>query len=80
MDTQLKSIDIAEVKLKVTNFDPGIGAFPQIAKSDYHVRHVCLSIRLSARLSACNNSTPTSRIPMKFDIWIIFENLSKNSS
>jgi len=30
------------------------------------------------RLSAWNNSTPTGRIFMKVDMWIFFENMSKN--
>jgi hypothetical protein len=36
----------------------------KIAKSDYYLRHV----RLSVRLSAWNNSAPTGRILMKLDI------------
>ena len=41
----------------------------EIARSDW-LRHVCPS--------ACNNSAPTGRIFMKFDIWIFFENLPRN--
>jgi len=48
----------------------------KIAKSDNQLRHVCLSVCLSAR----NNSDPTGRIFMKFDIWVIFEKSVKNSS
>ena len=40
----------------------------KIAKSDCYLRHV--------RLSASNNSAPTERIFMKFDTWVILENLS----
>ena len=32
---------------------------------------------LSVRLSAWNNSVPTERIFMKFDIGLLFENLSR---
>ena len=32
---------------------------------------------MSVRLSARNNSAPTGRIFMKFDIWVFFENLSR---
>jgi len=32
--------------------------------------HVCLSIRLSVRLSACSNSASNGRIFMKFNIWV----------
>ena len=35
---------------------------------------VRLSVPLSARLSAWNNSVPTGRIFMKFDILVFFEN------
>ena len=38
--------------------------FRKNAKSDYQLRHVCLSVRLPA----WNNSAPTGRIFMKFDI------------
>jgi hypothetical protein len=41
----------------------------KIAKSDYSLRHVCLSVCLSA----WNNSAPTGRIFMEFDIWVFFE-------
>ena len=33
-----------------------------------NIRHVCLSVRLSVRPSAWNNSAPTERIFIKFDI------------
>ena len=36
-----------------------------------------VSVCPSVRPSAWNNSAPTGRIFMKFDIWIFFENLSK---
>jgi len=49
-------------------------AFPKIAKSDYYLRHVYLS--QSVRW---NNSTPTGRNFIKYDIWgSFFENLSRN--
>jgi hypothetical protein len=32
---------------------------------------------MSICLSAWNNSVPTGRIVMKFDIWVIFENMSR---
>jgi hypothetical protein len=32
------------------------------------------------RPSSWNNSTPTGRIFVKFDTWVFFENLSRNSS
>ena len=37
---------------------------------------VCLSVCLSVRPSTWNNSAPTGRICMKFDIWVFFQNLS----
>jgi hypothetical protein len=59
----------------------------KIAKSDYYLHHVsqsvsqsvCLSVYPSVCLCICrsawNNSAPTGRIVMKFDIWVFFENL-----
>ena len=41
-----------------------------IAKSDY-------SFVMPVRPSSWNNSAPTGRILMKFDIWVFFENLSR---
>jgi len=41
----------------------------KMAKSDYWRRHICLS--------ECNNSVPTGRIIVKFDIWVFFESRSK---
>ena len=48
----------------------------KIAKSNYHLRHVCLSVRLSAR----NNSALTRQIFIKFYVWVFFENMSQNST
>ena len=45
------------------------------AESDNKLRQVCLSI--SVRPPALNNSVPTGRIFMKFDIWVFFEKLSR---
>jgi hypothetical protein len=38
---------------------------------------VCLSFRLSVRLTAWNNSALAGRIFMKFNIWVLFQNLSR---
>jgi len=38
------------------------------AKSDYELRHVCISVRLSVRSSAWDYSAPTGWIFVKFDI------------
>jgi len=45
----------------------------KIATSNYWPRHVCLSVRPSA----WNNSAPTGRIFIKFDIWDFSKNLSR---
>ena len=45
----------------------------KIKKIGYHRRHVCLFLRRSA----WNNSAPTGRIFMGFDIWGFSENLSR---
>jgi len=42
----------------------------KISNIDYSIHHVCPS--------ACSNSAHTGQIFMKFDIWILLENLSKN--
>jgi len=47
--------------------------FHKIAKRDYYLRHACLSILLSV----WNNSAPTGRIFMKYDIAVLFETLSR---
>jgi hypothetical protein len=44
----------------------------KIAKSDYYLRYVCPSVRLSA----WNNSALTGRVFVKFDIWVFFEKMS----
>jgi hypothetical protein len=53
----------------------------KIAKSDSYLRDICLSVRPSvrppARPPAWNNAAPTPRIFMKFCIWELFENLSR---
>jgi hypothetical protein len=50
----------------------------KISKSDSYLRHVCVSICPSVHASAWYNSAPTGRIFMKFDMWVFFENLSRN--
>jgi hypothetical protein len=65
-------------------------ALLKIAKCDYLISHVFLSVRpsflpsfipsflpsfLSFALTTWNNSVPNGRILMKFDSWIFFENL-----
>jgi len=39
----------------------------------------CLSVHPLLRLSAWNNSAPTGRIFMKFDIWVFLEKLSRKA-
>jgi hypothetical protein len=48
----------------------------KIAKSDYYLRHICLSVRPPA----WNNFARTRRIFMKFDILLFFENMSRKTS
>jgi hypothetical protein len=48
----------------------------KVAKSDYWIRHVCCPcVGPWVRLSGWNIPALTGRIFMKFDIWILFENL-----
>ena len=49
----------------------------KIAKTDYWLRHDCPCARPSFRPSAWNNSAPTGRILIRFDILAFFENLSR---
>ena len=49
----------------------------KVAKSDYYLRRVCLSVCLPVRPSAWNNSALIERILIKFDIWTFPENLSR---
>jgi len=41
------------------------------------VMSVCLSVYMSVLLFAWNTSSRTGRILIKFDIWVLFENLSR---
>lgn len=41
----------------------------KIAKSDYYLHHVCLSVHLTA----WNNSVPTGHIFVKFDVYVFFK-------
>ena len=51
-----------------------VSAFAKLRRGTISfIMSVCLSVRPSAR----NNSAPTGRIFMKFDIWGFFENLSR---
>jgi hypothetical protein len=46
-----------------------LGAFAKLRKA---IMSFVMSVRLSVLLSAWNNSAPTGRIVMKFDIWAFF--------
>jgi hypothetical protein len=55
-----------------------LGAFAKLRKATIRfVMSVCLSVYASVHLSAWNDSTPTGRIFMKFDILVSFENLPR---
>jgi len=43
------------------------------------LRKAIIGFVVSIRPSARNNSAPTGRISMKFDIWVCFENLTKST-
>jgi len=45
----------------------------KIAKRDCKVHHVCVCVCVCVLPFACNNSTPTGRLFMKFDIYEFFE-------
>ena len=63
--------DFKEVVMKRIVFF--VGEFVKLRKGTIsYVEFVCPSVLTSAR----NNSAPTGRIFMKFDIWAFFENLS----
>ena len=50
-----------------------LGTFAKFLKTAVELRHACSSVRPST----WNNSAPTGRIFMKFDIWIFFGNLAR---
>jgi len=59
-----------------------LGAFAKLLKATINFvisdrLSVCLSVRPSVRMSACNNSDPNGMIFIKFDISVFFENLSR---
>jgi hypothetical protein len=64
------------------NYSPGcsfISVFKFVrktAKSGYYLFHICLSVCPVA----WNNSAPTGRIFMKFDIWVFFEKICRENS
>ena len=58
-------------EMDINTLLPFITRFRKIAKNDSELRHVCLSVSLSAMSS----SAPIGRIFMKFDIRIFLENL-----
>jgi hypothetical protein len=63
------------ILLNVVNVLNSVTAFKRFrktARSNCYFHHV--------RLSSRNNSAPTERIFMKFNIWLSLENLPKNSS
>jgi len=49
----------------------------EIAKSDYGLHHVCLSLCLSIHPFAWTNSAPTGQIFTRFDIGVYLEYLSR---
>jgi hypothetical protein len=49
-----------------------LGAFAKLRKATISI---VLSVRPSVGLSAWNNSVPTGRVFMEFDIWVFFEKL-----
>ena len=66
----IKTINILLLELKWGTSKIYLGAFSKISKSEYHLRHACLSVCLST----WNNSAPTGRIFMKFAISGFLEN------
>jgi hypothetical protein len=53
-------------------------ALRMLVGSTAELQKVTLSFVMFVRLSALNNSDPTGRIFMKFDIWVFFETLPRN--
>jgi hypothetical protein len=71
------NILIYYIYLAIYNFTVVFMRVSKIAMRDYYLHHMCLSVHLSARVSAWNNSARTGRIFMKFYIWEFLDNLSK---
>ena len=73
-------VPVLRVMFRVSFFHPVtfditslLGALAKLLKSTVSF---VMSVRLSVKLSAWDNSAPTGRISMKFDIRLFFENLS----
>ena len=62
----------AEYVTQLLHVVPVVRRIRKIAK-----KRLLTSSHMSICLSAWNNSAPTGRIFMKFDIWVFFENLSR---
>ena len=67
------------LRMMIKNDNDCLDAFAKLRKvAISFVMSVCLSVCLSSvRPYEWNNSAPTGRIFMKFDIWVFFENLSR---
>jgi hypothetical protein len=65
--------ELEQISLMLFQVIQSLLAPSKIAIRDCLIRLVCLSVRPSA----WNNSAPTGRIFMKFDIWVFSENLSR---
>jgi hypothetical protein len=62
-------------KCTASGYLPSLRKHPKVEWGVF--RRVRKIAKTSVRPSACNNSAPTGRIFMKFDIWVFFENLSR---
>jgi len=62
----------------VTNLTvDGVKRFTPAVRHIHVKKKKTVNFVISVGLSAWNNSAPTGRIFMKFDIWVFFENLSR---
>ena len=57
-----------------------LGAFVRLRESDYELCHICLSVCLSVRPSARNNSAPTRRIFMTLRVWVFSPKICRQNS
>jgi hypothetical protein len=65
--------------IRMLSFNSLLGEFAEMRKGTINlvISVLCMSVCPSVRQSAWNNSAPTARIFIKFNITVFFENLSR---
>ena len=61
--------------LSISSTQTSFRRVSKTTKSEYYLRHICLSVCLTVSSSAWNKSVPTEWGFVKFEIWALLENL-----